>query len=155
MGVDAPVVVHFCVDFLRFLLGLADVTILKVPEQIRWVFRWYVGYTALQQYLTWWVKKGSLPWKHLRSILCNSLKVFQLAIWGQNHRLVQVEESEDEVCRALSCGRGDLMRSASAKERPWFERSLGDIWRWFAGIISIRFNSIYHITGKMWYNISG
>ena len=94
-------VVLFCVDFLRFLLGLADVTILKVTEVLIIVDTLVILLSNSNMV----GQKRVKSWKNLCSILCNSLQDFQLAIWGQNHRLVQVEESEDEVCRALSCER--------------------------------------------------
>jgi hypothetical protein len=123
---------------------------------IRWVFRWYVGYTALQ-YLTWWVKKGS--WEIVGKSLLDSLQLcnsqdfyrpfgVKIIAWSKSKRA----KMRCAVLFPATSGRGDLMRSATARKAMiWAE--FGGYLEMIAGIISIRFNSIYHITGK--YDISG
>lgn len=103
---DGPLWLLF-VDFLRFLLGLADVTILKAPERladtlsfslIRWLYSSPVSNMVGQKRVMG--NRGKISARFFATL---QLAGFLPAIWGQNHRLVQVEESEDEVCRALSC----------------------------------------------------
>ena len=120
---------------------------------IRWVFRWYVGYTALQ-YLTWWVKKGS--WEIVGKSLLDSLQLcnsqdfyrpfgVKIIAWSQ------VEESEDEVCRALSCDKRKRWSDEVSNRQKG--NDLSGVWGIFEDdcwdyINSIQFDISYH--WKIW-----
>ena len=77
---------------------------------------------------------------------------FLPAIWGQNHRLVQVEESEDEVCRALSCDKRKRWSDEVSNRQKG--NDLSGVWGIFGDdcwdyINSIQFDISYH--WKIWY----